>query len=81
MALFNVSVLLHIPRPEREALQRIAAALEGLVAKLDEPAPDPDDSQGVVDALVARLAASNTALADEVAKILAVHPTPPHEGA
>jgi hypothetical protein len=79
MALFNVSVLLHIPRPEREALQRIAAALEVLVAKIDEA--DPDDSQGVVDALVARLAASNTALADEVAKILAVHPTPPHEGA
>lgn len=79
MALFNVSVLstLNIPRQERETLLRIAVALEAIVTKINEPDPEPPpaDNQAALDALVAKLAESNVTLADEVAKILAVHPS------
>ena len=80
MALFNISVQswLNLPESVRLAIVktavdtgRIATALETLVAKVDEPDPD---QQPAVDALVAKLAASNTTLADEVAKILAANP-------
>jgi len=80
VALFNISVQswLNLPESVRLAIVktavdtgRIATALETLVAKVDEPDPD---QQPAVDALVAKLAASNTTLADEVAKILAANP-------
>ena len=85
MALFRVHVevdsYLQLQKTERDALKRLvdvqerqAVALEALVAKANEPDPEPDDPQPAIDALVAKLAQSNTTLADEVAKILAAHP-------
>ena len=82
MALFNVSVFAQLMLPESVRLAivklavdsgRTAAALEAIVAKIDEP-PESENPQPAVDALVARLAQSNTTLADEVAKILAANP-------
>ena len=82
MALFTVSVFSQLTLPESVRLAivrlavdqgRIAGALEALVAKINEP--DSEDPQPAIDALVAKLAASNTTLADEVAKILTPPPT------
>lgn len=54
----------------------IQIALDAIVAKLNEPQePPPTDQQPAIDALVAKLAESNTTLAEEVAKILAANPT------
>lgn len=54
------------------AAERTALALDAIVAKMNEP--DPEDPQPAIDALVAKLAQSNTTLADEVAKILSTTP-------
>jgi hypothetical protein len=46
MALFNVSVLvtLRLTREESQAIQKMAGALEAIVAKLNEPEPPEVDA-------------------------------------
>lgn len=85
MALFRIQVdvdsFLQLDAGQRDQFRRlvqaeesIAASLVAIVTKMNEP--DPEDPQPAIDALVAKLAASNTTLADEVAKILT-----PNQGA
>lgn len=78
MALFSIRVevdsFLQLQRSEREAIQSIAISLAAIVAKLNEPDPEPpppmDEAaiQAQIDALTQRLTEANDKLEAKTAE-------------